>query len=142
MSLCCQETWLSCKNCVQCFYSYLFICLFIYLFIYFCLVCLLRAAPAAYGGSQARGPRLQLQAYATATAMQDPSCVFNLHHSSQQHQIPNLLSKARDRTCNFMVPSWNCFLCATMRTPTLIYLKLCLLYWEEGWGKYGLICIS
>ena len=28
---------------------------------------------------------LQLLAYATATAMQDPSHVCDLHHSSQQH---------------------------------------------------------
>ena len=32
-------------------------------------------------------------AYATAT--QDPSCIFDLHHSLQQHQILNPLSKAR-----------------------------------------------
>ena len=39
---------------------------------------------------------LQSQANATATAMQDPSCVCNLHHSSRQCQILNPLSKARD----------------------------------------------
>ena len=48
---------------------------------------------------------LQLQAYATATEMQDLSCICNLHHSSQQHQILNPLSKARDQTHNLMVPS-------------------------------------
>ena len=41
--------------------------------------------------------KLQLPAYATttatATATQDPSHVCNLHHSSQQHQILNPLSK-------------------------------------------------
>ena len=31
---------------------------------------------------------LQLLAYATATAMWDPSLVFSLHHSSWQHRIP------------------------------------------------------
>ena len=41
---------------------------------------------------------LQLLAYATATAMPDPSSVFDLHHSLQQHQILNPLSEARDRT--------------------------------------------
>ena len=41
---------------------------------------------------------LQLLAYATATAMPDASCVFNLHHSSRQRQILNPLSEARDRT--------------------------------------------
>ena len=44
---------------------------FIYLFIYFCLF---RAAPAAYGCSQARvKSQLQLPAYATAAAMSDLS---------------------------------------------------------------------
>ena len=41
---------------------------------------------------------LQLPAYTTATATRDPSCVFDLHHSSQQHRILNLLSEARDQT--------------------------------------------
>ena len=35
---------------------FLFIHLFIYLFIFYLLFCLLRAAPMAHGGSQARGP--------------------------------------------------------------------------------------
>ena len=39
---------------------------------------------------------LQLLTYTTATETQDPSRVCNLHHSSQQHQILNPLSKARD----------------------------------------------
>jgi len=60
---------------------------------------------------------LQLLAYATATATQDPSQVCDLHHSSQQCQILNPLSKARDRTCNLMVPSRICFHCATTGTP-------------------------
>ena len=37
-------------------------------------------------------------AYTTATAMPDPSRICNLHHSSWQHQIPNPLSEARNRT--------------------------------------------
>ena len=57
--------------------------------------------PWAYGGSQARG---SIEAVATATAMQDPSHVCDLHHSSQQCQILNPLSKARDRIHNLMVP--------------------------------------
>ena len=43
---------------------------------------------------------LQLLAYATATAMWDPSCVFDLHHSSQQCRILNPLNKARDWTAS------------------------------------------
>ena len=39
---------------------------------------------------------LQLLAYTTATAMQGLSHVFNLHHSSWQHQVLNPLSEVRD----------------------------------------------
>ena len=39
------------------------------------------------------GVEVELQLLATATAMQDPSCVCNLHHSSLQHQIFNPLSE-------------------------------------------------
>ena len=45
---------------------------------------------------------LQLPAYTTATAMRDPSCVCSLHLSSQQCQILNPLSQARDRTSVLM----------------------------------------
>ena len=34
--------------------------------------------------------------YTTATAAQDPSCVYKVHHSSQQCQILYLLRKAKD----------------------------------------------
>ena len=51
------------------------------------------AAHAAYGGSQAR-----------ATATPDPTCVYDLYHSSWQHQILNPLSEARDWTRNLMAP--------------------------------------
>ena len=76
----------------------------------------------AHGGSQARGPieatdaglqhghnavgsEPHLQPTPQLTAMQDPSCICDLHHSSEQHQILNPLNKASDRTCNLMVPS-------------------------------------
>ena len=41
---------------------------------------------------------LQLPAYTTATAMQDPIPACDLHHSSQQHWTFNPLSEARDGT--------------------------------------------
>ena len=67
----------------------------------------LRAAPAAYGGSQDRvKSKLQPLAYTTTTAMRDPSLVCNLHHSSQQHRIINPLSEDRDRPHNLMVTCW------------------------------------
>ena len=41
---------------------------------------------------------LQLPAYTTATAMQDPSRICDLHHSSWQCRILNPLSGARDKS--------------------------------------------
>jgi len=49
---------------------------------------------------------LQLPAYATAIATQDPSRVCDLHHSSQQHQILDPLSEARDQTHVLMDTNW------------------------------------
>ena len=46
---------------------------------------------------------LQLPGYITATAMPDPSYIFDLHHSSHQRQVLNPLSKAMDQTHNLMV---------------------------------------
>ena len=54
--------------------------------------------------------------------MPDPSWVRNPHHSSRQHWILNPLSKTRDQTLNFMVPSWICFHWATMGTPIVYRL--------------------
>ena len=45
---------------------------------------------------------LQLPAYTTAMATQDPSCICNLHNSSLQRCILNPMSKARDRTFDLM----------------------------------------
>ena len=50
-------------------------------------------------------PELQPLAYTTARATLDLSHVCDLHHSSQQCQVCNPLSKARDWTHNLMVPS-------------------------------------
>ena len=60
---------------------------------------------------------LQLPAYTTTTATQDPSHICDPHHSSQQHQIPDPLSEARDQTCILIDTSWIPFLCATTGTP-------------------------
>ena len=80
---------------------------------------------------------LQLPAYVTATATQDPSCVCDLHHSSQQCGIPNPLSEARDQTHHLMVPSWIHFCCATTETPKCVLFNetFCLLL-----ISYHLIC--
>ena len=61
---------------------------------------------------------LQLQAYSTATAMQNHSHICDPYLSSQQRQIFNPLSEARDQTCisidtsqvlNLVSHSGNCF---------------------------------
>ena len=70
---------------------------------------LFRAAPLAYGGSQARGCIGAAAAYTTAIATPDPSCVCDLQHSSRQRRIRNPLSKTRDRTCVLMDASQICF---------------------------------
>ena len=49
--------------------------------------------------------KLQLLAYTTATATQDPSCIWNLHYSSLQRWILNPLREARDQIHIFMDPS-------------------------------------
>ena len=77
------------------------ISLFYFIFLFYCFLGLHQwhmEVPRLGVGSE-----LQLPAYTTATAMQDLSCIFDLHHSSQQHQILNPMSKARGRTCNLMV---------------------------------------
>ena len=61
---------------------------------------LFRAAPVAHGSSPASSSKLelQLQAYTTAWAMRDLSCVCDLHHSSQQCQISDPQSEVKDQT--------------------------------------------
>ena len=72
----------------------------------------------ACGDIQARVKwELQLLVYTTATAMQDPSRVCDLLHSSWQHQILNPPSKARDRTCVLMDASQIRFPWTTTGTP-------------------------
>ena len=67
------------------------------------------------------GVELELPAY--TTAMQDPSCICNLHHSSWQCWIPNS-SKGRDWSCILMDTSQIHFCSATMGTPNIsAYLK-------------------
>ena len=76
-------------------YGVLFLFIYLFIFVFF------RAAPAAYGGSQARG----LIGIVAAGVHQRHS---NARSQPQlrQHRIPNPLSEARDGTCSLMVPSW------------------------------------
>ena len=67
---------------------------------------------------------LQLPAYTPATAMQDPSHICNLHHSSQKRRILNPLSEARDQICHLMVPSPIRFRCAMTGTADFLIFKV------------------
>ena len=80
---------------------------------FFLLFCLF------YGGSQARDliGAVATSLHTRATATPVPSHICNLHHSSQQCRILNLLSEARDRTRNLMVPSRIHLHCTTTGTP-------------------------
>ena len=94
----------------------------LFLFIYL----LFRAAPMAYGRSQAAGRirALQPRAYTTATATRDASHIFSLYYSSRQCQVPNPLSEVRGQTRVLMDTSWIRFCCATVETPRLFLLQL------------------
>ena len=71
---------------------------------------------------------LQLLAYTTATAIPDPSQVCDLHHSSQQHWIPNPLSKARDRTCVLVDTSQVLKQLSHNRNSSWLFSQLCLFF--------------
>ena len=65
---------------------------------------------------------LQLLAYTTATAMQNPSHVFDLHQNSQQCQIPDPLREAKDQTQILKDTSQIRFHWAMTGTPCLLTL--------------------
>ena len=98
------------------------VCICVFLFFFF-----FRAAPAAYGGSQARG---WIRA-ATASLHHSHSIGSDLHHSSWPCQIPNPLSEAKDRTHNLMVPSQIHFHCATMGAPEFAFLLFIFVFLLE-----------
>ena len=93
---------------------------------------------------------LQLLAYATATAMADPSCICDLHCSWQQCWILNPLSRAgRDQTSILMDASWVPYCWATTRTPQdllfasldwlleiVVWLPASLIYRLASWAGY------
>ena len=81
-----------------------------------------KASPGAY--EVPRLVKLQQPAYTTATAMRDPIHICSLHHSSQQCQILNPLSKARDRAHILVDTSRLCYHWATTGTLYMWYLKV------------------
>ena len=90
---------------------------FFFLFVFY-----FRAAPMAYGGSQARSWRGTVAT--TATAAPDPSLVCDLHHSAQQCSILYPWSEARDQTCVPMDASQIRFYWATTGTSIPLFLEL------------------
>ena len=95
----------------------------VFCFLGFFVFLIFRAAPTAYGTSQARGPiRATAAGLTTATATPDPSHVFDLHHSSWQHWILNPLSEARDQTYILMDTSQVRYRWAMMGTPLVAFL--------------------
>ena len=87
-----------------------FFLFFSFLFFFFCLFYLIRAAPTAYGGSQAMG---LIGAVAA-----------RLHHSPWQRRILDPLNEARDRMRNLMVPSRIRFCCTATGTPMFLFLMI------------------
>ena len=90
--------------------------------IFFCFFFFLsfRAAPAAYGCSQARGwigatAASLHQSYSNARSASHQIC--DLQCSSWQRRILNSLSKVRDQTCVLMDTSQICFRWATTGAP-------------------------
>ena len=105
------ETSIMCK-------TRIFLLLYSYVFLFFFFL-LFRVTLAAYGGSQARG---LIRATAVVLCQSHSNaeselhlCV--LHLSSQQCQILNPLSEARERTHNLMDTRWMHLHCPTMGTP-------------------------
>ena len=72
------------------------------------------------------GVEWELPAYTTATP--GPSLVCHLHHSSQQHQILNPLSEARDQTHILMDTSWILSLLSRNRNSPRTYFETETLY--------------
>ena len=114
-------------------FYFIYFLLFIYfyfpntLFFFYCTArwpsfLLFKAALVAYGSSQAR---CQIR----AVAMQDPSTICDLYHSSRQHQILNPLSEARDQTGILMDTSRVCNLLSHNRNS----LHFCSWRWMKIW---------
>ena len=81
---------------------------------------------------------LQPLAYATAAATQDPSHIFDLHHSSRQCQNPDPLREARDQTQILMDANHIHFWCVTTGT---IFCNTCkgkaILYKNKNLLKFS-----
>ena len=112
-----------------CFYFHMWIFFFSFLFFFFLLFLGLHPWHMEVSRLGIKS-ELQLLAYATATATHDLSCVCDLHHSSLQCCISNLLSETRGWTRILMDTSQICFCCVTMGTPYLNFAST--MWWTPG----------
>ena len=104
------------------------------------VVVLFRAAPAAHGSSQARNwiraaaPSLR---HSHINARSRPHLWPTPQLSSQQHQILNLLSEARDQTCVLMDTSRVCYHWAMKELPHFQGIfKKCVKYSVQFYFPY------
>ena len=74
---------------------------YLYLFIF----CLFQGCTCSIWRFSGQGSNQSCSHQPIPQPLPDPSRVCDLHHSSQQHQILNPLSEARDQTRNLIVPS-------------------------------------
>ena len=103
----------------------LYVCSFLTFFLVFFFFLILRLHLQHMEVSRL-GVELELHrpACATAVATQDPSSFCDLHHSSRQRQILNMLSEARDQTCVLMYASQLRFCWVTFLYDLFYYLKV------------------
>ena len=85
---------------------------------------LFSATPLAHGSSQARG-QIRAAAASHSCSHSDSRHIFDLYHSSRQHQILDPRSEARDQTYILMDTSWVCYHWATTGTPAVKFLTCC-----------------
>ena len=108
--------------------------------VFFCLF--FRAAPLAYGSSQTRGKMGAIAASLFHSHSNMGCCICNLYHSSGQHQIPDPLSEARNRTHSLMDTNWVRLHCTTKGTPKHFFLNKFFMYFIKVWLIYSVVPIS
>ena len=106
----------------------------LFTFFFFFLV-FSRATPTAYGGSQARGliGAVDASLRHSHRATPDLSRVFDLHQSSQQCWILNLMSEARDGIHNLMVPKSDSLTNEPQEDLRLFTFKSFLIHRKRSW---------
>ena len=110
--------------CVSVFWTTIYICYLIIIIIFFFLPFLRPHWQHMEVPRLGVELELQLLAFDIAIAMHDSSLICDLHHSLQQCQILNPLSKAGDWPYIPKDGSWVCYYWATMGTPSYFFFWL------------------